>query len=594
MTTTAVRTTIPESQVGPAERLLDLVLGASAHLWHHRPGLDVNGRWVARRARGLRRHPGARPVAPGLFAPAAVELYGRLLEIYGLNPTLMAHFASYALLETEWRDLKVACAALMLVQPRAGQPVRDDDGAVAFLEDDLRAIGEAMILQYRKDSKRMLTPKAVLRVAELLELAQIAALNREAGFASPSGRKAALGRWRSAARQWLALREANPPLLEGLVKAGYKGTIVKLARKAGYRPQSAAFFERLGWAQKQAAGGHRRVGLEGLKLLKRARFDGLDEAAICARIVAERLSYKEVVGRLPAEVGLTPAILAALLPSLSDRDLRQLTPTLEALGLLEDGAIRARWERAVAAATDQRALNIAKNVRGRAVREALEAAADAAARQAVRAASGEAEVHVMFLVDISGSMEGAIEASKEALARILAGFAPERLHAAAFDTIGTVLRPKAPTRQAVQHLLGGLRAGGGTQHTAAVQALHRGGVRIGPAAKLIVIVAGDEAGEDGATLASAFRELGYRVDAMALIDCSRHWPRGTTVRRCAAELQVPFVDVRVEQFEDPYQVPRVLRTILEAPVATGFGRQAAWLEKVLATPLLDKHAAWGA
>src|SRR5678815_4458536 len=104
---------------------------------------------------------------------AAVALYSRLLEIHKLNADLMAHLASYALVETDWRDLKVACAALMLVQARAGVPVHDDDGSVAFYDDDHRRIGEAMVLWYQKKSARMLTPKAVLRIAELLELSLI-------------------------------------------------------------------------------------------------------------------------------------------------------------------------------------------------------------------------------------------------------------------------------------------------------------------------------------------------------------------------------------------------------------------------------------
>ncbi len=99
--------------------------------------------------------------------------------------------------------------------------------------------------------------------------------------------------------------------------------------------------------------------------------------------MTERLSYKDVVGRLPDGMRLTPAIMVALLPSLSDRDLRILTPTLEELGLLADAEIRARWEKAVQAATDQRALNIAKNVRNQELREKLEEAADDAARAAV-------------------------------------------------------------------------------------------------------------------------------------------------------------------------------------------------------------------
>jgi hypothetical protein len=42
---------LAESQKGPAERLLDLVLSSSDHLWHNRPGVSVDGRWFARRSR---------------------------------------------------------------------------------------------------------------------------------------------------------------------------------------------------------------------------------------------------------------------------------------------------------------------------------------------------------------------------------------------------------------------------------------------------------------------------------------------------------------------------------------------------------------
>ncbi len=59
-------------------------------------------------------------MSPGLFVPAAVKLYRQLLEIYKLNTDLMAHFASYALTQTDWRDLKVATCALMLVQKPRG------------------------------------------------------------------------------------------------------------------------------------------------------------------------------------------------------------------------------------------------------------------------------------------------------------------------------------------------------------------------------------------------------------------------------------------------------------------------------------------
>ena len=384
---------------GAAERLLSLVLGSGAHLWHNRPGVAIDGRWYPatqrRRGRG-------EPVAPGLFVPAAERLYGQLLEIYALDRTLMAHFASYALLETEWRDLKVCCAALMLVQPQAGQPVRDDQGAVAFYEDDHRAIGEAMILWYQQGSNRMMTPKMVLRVGQLLELPEIAALNRQTGFADPASAKPPLGRWPKAARQWLRQREDNPYLLNGLVAAGYKETVKRLARKVGYKPRSQRFFEALGWGQKQAVAGHRQVGLGDLELAEAGTLRRPRRGADLERITAEGLGYKETVGRLPAGTELTPAIMAALLPSLSDRDLRIMTPTLESLGLLADPEIRARWQAAVQTATDQRALNVARNVQSQELRETLETAADAAARAAVAEAAGDEEIHVMFLIDTLG------------------------------------------------------------------------------------------------------------------------------------------------------------------------------------------------
>jgi hypothetical protein len=579
--------TILAEERGAAERLLDLVLNAGAHLWHNRPGVALNGVWYP--ATGRYQQMAASRVRPGLFVPAAVDLYGKLLDIYRLDAELAARFASYALTETEWRDLQVACAALMLVQPRAGAPVPEDDGTVAFYDDDYRAVGEAMLLYFESGSTRMMTPKAVLRVALLLEVPQIAALNRQAGFADPAGRRPPLGRWPSAARQWLAHRERNLPLLEGLVTAGYKETIKKLARKCGYRPQSARFFEVLGWAQKQAPAGHRRVGLDGLTLARRERFEGLSESEICARIVADRLSYKEVVGRLPAGLGLTPAIMAALLPSLSDRDLRILTPTLESLGLLADEEVKRRWERALATATDLRGLNVARNVRSQELRDKLEGAAENAIRTAVSEAVADDQVQVMFLIDKSGSMQGAIEKSKEALVRILAGFPIERLHIATFDTLGRVLRPKATSRTGIAHLLDRVQAGGGTSHAAAVRALAEDGVRVPTDAKLVVIVVGDEAGESGEWFARSFTEYGFQPAAIALIlNVERASWRGSTVRDAAAHLRLPFSEVAVEQFEDPYQVTRVLKTLLDAPVASRAAPVFGWLDKVLATPLLAK------
>ena len=576
---------LPSEHMGPAEKLLDLVLNSSAHLWHNRPGVEIGGVWFAAKSKQARAAGAqAQQIQPGLHTHAAVELYTRLLEIYELNVDLMAHFASYALLHTRWRDLKVATAALMLVQPHAGQAISDEHGNFAFHDDDLREIGAAMMLHYERKSTRMLTPKAILRVAELLEREEIAALNRSAGFGDPSAQKPILGRWAKVATRWLAYREANEPMLAGLVRAGYKQTIMKLARKVGYKPQSERFFALLGWKQSQAEGGHRELGLDGLELEKRGRFDELSEMEICETIATQKLDYKDVVGRLPADIGLTPAILVAALPSLSDRDLRRMTPTLEEMGLMAEPEVRDRWEQAIEAATDQRGLNLAKRVHNKELKQRLEASADVAAREAVNAASGESELHVMFLIDRSGSMQRAIDKSKEALSRILAGFPPDRVHIASFDTFGMVHQPKTPSRAAVVHMLGKLKAAGGTLHFSAVKALFDAGVRIPAGAKLVVIVVGDEAGESGDRFAAMFETCGYTPQAMALI-LNVVYRRGDSVRGAAELLGVPFSTVTIEQFDDPYQVPRVLQALLEAPASPG-QPASAWVAKIMQTPLL--------
>ena len=180
-------------------------------------------------------------------------------------------------------------------------------------------------------------------------------------------------------------------------------------------------------------------------------------------------------------------------------------------------------------------------------------------------------------------MQGAIEQSKDALTRILAGFPVEKLYIATFDTMGTVLRPKAATRAAVQHMLKGINADGGT-----VRALQGSGAAMPAGSRLVVIVVGDEAGEAGDQFARSFRESGFDVSAMAmLVSVSGQGARGNTVRTCAAFMKVPFSEVNVAQFDDPYQVTRVLKALFDAPVAVGATPQQGWVERVMKTKLLE-------
>lgn len=121
--------------------------------------------------------------------------------------------------------------------------------------------------------------------------------------------------------------------------------------------------------------------------------------------------------------------------------------------------------------------------------------------------------------------------------------------------------------------------------------------QLGPAEKLLdlVLSAGDPLWHNRLGREVGDNELGYKPAAIAMIVSTRR-RRGNTVKGAAAALQVPFSEIEVAAFEDPYQVPRVLRTLLEAPTPAAVGLTTArprtsWVEKVMATPLLTRPAA---
>jgi hypothetical protein len=87
------------------------------------------------------------------------------------------------------------------------------------------------------------------------------------------------------------------------------------------------------------------------------------------------------------------------------------------------------------------------------------------------------------------------------------------------------------------------------------------------------------------------RALELVPDAMALIvSVAQTMGRGSTMRDAAKLLRTPFSDVGTAMFEDPYQVPRVLKPMLDAPVlkAGVAVLPSMWLEKVMKTPILEK------
>lgn len=636
--------TTPAEKLGPAEQIIQTLLQYTDHMVHNRPGmvvadarqkvgvlwspvthktegehkvvyrLDKVGKKTKKvrvgvlNEQGIIGEPlpggGGRTVGiyrpAGLFPEVAQWMYQQVAEVWKLDNEFSARWASYAFGQ-EHRDLKVVLAAFMLVQGRKGDPVIDG-GKVAFHDEDFRDVGEAMFLLTRKDQKDF-NPKLLLRVRDLLQLPEISVINRELGFGRSPVRPF-LGRWDKAVEKWLRYREDNEKMLQGLIKAGFRTTVMELAQAVGYKPTTPKFFQLLRWKQAQAKDGRRQLAI-GAAVDKAETWEGLTEKQVCERIVKEKPNFKRLVGLLPSKVGITRAVVAAAIEagSMSDKDLIIYTPTLEDLGLLEVQEVKDRWQRALKGAEDTRAANIAARVKSTATQELLTEAADTAVKKAV--AEVIKGLMVYLFVDISGSMEGAIEGAKALLAKFVQGFPADKIRIAVFNTTGREIEIKHASAAGVENAFRGIRAGGGTDYGAGVRALQH----IKPAADedALFIFVGDE---EAQTFENAIRQSGLNPLAFGFLKTMptggaalyrrQNFAEPAAVRLTAQVLGLPCFMLEEKTFEDVYSIPRTIRALVAAtPVSQVLKQQAPVFQRVtlvdtiLKTELLVKPA-WAA
>ena len=614
--------------LGPAERILQTVLSHSGHAVHNRAGIAVtdtgsvvgskwlpvthveeNGdkivyelRKVGRKSTKVklgklsndgRVRDGRRVVGKyqpaGLYPDVVEWVYKQVAEVWNLDNEFAAKWASYAYGQ-EHRDLKVILAAFMLVQTRKGDPVLDK-GKVAFLDEDYRDVGEAMFLitTKGKDGKVSFNPKLLMRVHDVLSLPAVAKINRDLGFGK-SARKPFLGRWPKAVEKWLRYREENPKMLEGLVNAGFRRTVMDLARKVGYKPNTGKFFETLRWKQAQSKEGHRSIAI-GQEVKAAESWEGLTEEQICEKITQDRPNWKRVVGLLPKD-GVTRAVMAAAIEvgSLSNKDLIIATPTLEELGLLDVQDIRVRWETAVKEAEDMRAANIAQRVKSKKTQEKLSEAADNAVKKAVAEVLNSQRIY--FCVDVSSSMHKAIPTAKRYLTQFLQGFPLERTHVSVFNTSGRVVKIKQNSSAGVEQAFRGFRAGGGTDYGAGVRVLQS--FKPEDDEDVIFIFVGDEEAYD---FSDSVRSSGLNPVAFGFLKVGG--TRGyTAVQDTAANLGIPCFMIDEGIFADPYAIPRTIRDLIAATPVGKASRKAAaprvsLVDLILNTELLTKPA-WAA
>lgn len=624
--------------LGPAERIIQTLLTYQDHLVHNRPGVvtpdptsvvgvkwdfgkprtegvtgkdDPNkhrvvytlakvGKKTVRQRVGVLQadgktiHNGGKVGEyrkPGFFPEVCAYAYRQIAEVWRLDNEFAARWASYAFAQ-EHRDMKVVLAAFMLVQSRAGEPITEN-GKLAFHDEDFREVGEAMLLISGK-GKHDFNPRLIHRVREFLALPEVTKINHDLGFGK-SARRPELGRWTKAVTRWLHYRETNPKLLDGLVKAGFRQEVISLACQTRYVPQTPAFYKALRWKQEQGKEGQRKLALD-QKVTPAETWEGLTEEQVCERIVKGKPKWNRLSTMLPKGMGLTRAIMACAIETgaVSSAEMIILAPTIEELGLLQVQSVKERLDKALSAADNQRAANIAKRMKSLEGTQKLEEAAEKVLQKQV--AEVVKGLYVYFIIDISGSMTVSIPKAKEYIGQFLPGFPLDKVTVVVFSTSGRVVEIKHASKAGVEAAFRGITAGGGTDHAAGVRAAtdHR---KPGPDEDAFMIFVGDGGERMTERFVAEVRRSGVSPVAFGFLQLPGE--NYGAVSNTAAALGIPCLNIDERIFADPYAIPRTIRAMISAtpvgkavPTATATPRLTL-VDTILKTPLL-KRPAWAA
>lgn len=577
-----------------ADRIIRSLIADTQHTYHGRPGVDVGGVWKPIKIKNgevfdisqKKRHvslgklsddgkhvvQGARRVAsivePGVHEATAERVYTQIYEVYKLDQLFAAKWASWAFAQ-EHRDLKIALAAFMLVQERSGQTIELAGEKVR--DDDFRAVGEAMILTLAKD--RDFNPRMLLQVHALLMTPKVREINRRAGFSTK-------GRWDAAIHRWLDYRTDNPRMLAGLVRAGFRRSIMRLASLSRYKG-SEAFYKALRWKQSPDAVGMRKVAV-GVAWDKLASWHDLTERQVCERIQTDRPSWRQLTGALKSEQ-LTRAVMVAAVQAggVSPKELVILTPTLEELGVLDVPVVKTAWEAALKASEDMRAANIATRVTRSDVQAKLEAAASAAARTVTEKALND--LHVVMVLDISPSMQNAIEVAKQTLRRILTALPLNKVTVVAFNTTARIVELRGPSAAEIELSFRGLSVNGGTTHASIFGALC--GVPR-PSGDVVMMLIGDE--EEHFSREHWERAMARWSVPVVCMPVVRVKGVPSYWRSAAQVTGVPYFELTQAAIEDAYALPRTLARLMESAPMSSFTTtvRADLAQQIAATKLL--------
>lgn len=364
----------------------------------------------------------------------AQEVLNTLIPLTKKDPFFLAHLTSWAMKNSKAKDLRVFLAYVASLSDADGSPFSPGSD---YRKPALRYIGWASLL--------MLEPKLVERIFQVSNRKYSVDDYLDMATHRPGGLV-------NAGRKYLKYREANLPMLEGVVKARLGNVIKQMYRRLRVSPSEEAA-RVLRWAQK-----------DGSVVIDQADsvFEDLDDLEIAEMVRKEKMGRIQILSELSKiNRKISPVIAVSMLENSTPDQVVIMRATLEDAGILKDPEAMKLFKSKIAQAksTLDRVDNIAKT----ASEEVKNILKDAKSTKRKEEMTGVGKVFLHL--DISSSMDNSIELAKK-YGAIIAEMVPnpkENFNWASFNgDAHTLPVPQEFTKDAFSAALYGVRCYGMT------------------------------------------------------------------------------------------------------------------------------------
>lgn len=474
-------------------------------------------------------------------------LLDTFISLADKDPYFLAHFTSYAITKLDSKDLKVVATFVNSLSDADGTPFSEGS---TYKKPNLRIVSQAAIQQ--------LDPKLVSRIIAIANIKQALGSRYKEGTHFS-------GSLRTAIKKYLKFREQNPKAIEGIKKSGFAPTVQNIYRMMHVKP-SKETAEILGWKQ----GSKKKGNLEDIKKRDLFSFKGLSDLEIAQKIRDEKIPVLGALGALPDKI--SPVIAVALLEQATGNQAVILRGLFDSQGLLKDKEVMKVFEAKVK--TAKTALDRVDKINTEVDEEVSKVLKKAKSEKRKEDVGDIGKVFVH--IDISGSMQSAIEFAKErgAIIAECVKNPKENFFWGAFNTKGFLIdKPQTFEKDAFKAALYGLRAGGGTNCLACYGEARKLGCDVD-----VYITDQDHNEASISSQITHWDKAGYaRPKAVVIVDFAREH-NSYKFKDQLEELGIPVSIIKPEALTESALVSQAVKVAIKGATAL--------IDEIMATPLL--------